>query len=197
MKRCCGRSGRASGRGQPCAWRRTSGIGWTKNGGRNDKRNHEHETGLGKGLGPRDKKLQVVKPLLMEGQMAYLHCHNCYWSQDDFWDFKIRMRSFNLIGKIRIRLPSWGYNPISHFNALVFNWKHGLWRPRRIRHDKYMTQEFGWKRCDPFSWWLIYFEIKRAIKTFGKQKWWTEKSWGRMSKTAICPNCGKRAWDID
>lgn len=99
--------------------------------------------------------------------MAYLHCHHCHWSQDDFWDF-----SFG----------RYGY-------------------PRRIEHDKCCIQDYGWKRFDPHSWWLIWYQFKRILRKFKNQKWWTEKSFRRdhrVLKLAYCPNCGSKTdFDID
>ena len=128
--------------------------------------------------------------------MAFLHCHNCDWSQDDFWDF-----SFGRYGYWRIPFTkiSWSYNPISCFMSHVFD-KKGYWFPRRIQYDRYCIEDLGWKRADPHSWWLIWYQFKRMLRKFKRQKWRTEKAFrrDRILKLAYCPSCGSRDhFDID
>lgn len=134
--------------------------------------------------------------------MAFLHCHNCGWSQDDFWSFKFgKWGYFTLIefGNIRI---SWKYNPISCFLTHLFG-KYGYLKPRRIKFDHNVMDESGWKRIDPHSWWLIWYEFKRMIVRFKKQTWWTYESFkkdrNKYSKYEWppCPKCGKQELDID
>lgn len=124
--------------------------------------------------------------------MAYLHCHNCEFSQDDFWDF-----SFGKYGYWR----KWRYNPFSCFLSHITG-KHGYVKPRRIKCDKWMVKELGWKRPNPHSWWLIWFEMKRVVKKLIHQKYWTYKSWKRAikkngGKWPACPKCGENKLDID
>jgi hypothetical protein len=115
-----------------------------------------------------------------DSDMAYLHCHNCAFSQDDFW--------------------SWGgYNPISFFirNELTYYLK-----PRRIDYGEEWAKEEVWKRCDPHSWFLLWNNFKSKLMRFFYQKWWTYKSWERAvernnGKWPACPKCGKHKLDID
>lgn len=119
--------------------------------------------------------------------MAYLHCHKCGWSQDDFWDFSF--------GKHRY-FWHWGYNPISLFLLCVFG-KKGYLKPRRIKFDSYVAKEYGWKRIDPHTWYLVWYELCRTIKKFKRQKWWTNRAF-RKDKNAICPKCkSDEGFDID
>jgi len=120
--------------------------------------------------------------------MAYLHCHSCDWSQDDFWSFGFHKYGY---------FWRWGYNPISYFLSIVFSWKYGYWRPQRREFDAWLAKDLGWKRNDPHSWWLIWFHFKKMLKSFKRQKWWTWKSWQKYKDTAICPQCGDRNFDID
>lgn len=115
--------------------------------------------------------------------MAYVHCHNCDWSQDDFWSFK-------------------GYNPIRFFWKNVLWGRSGYWKPRRIEYDSSVIKEYGWKRTDPHSWWLLARAIRRIFKDFLHQKWWTYASWKKTvekngNKWPVCPKCGKPELDID
>ena len=106
--------------------------------------------------------------------MAYLHCHGCDWSQDDFWHK--------------------GYNPIS------LMWK-DFWsniKPRKVRFDKWFYIENKLKVKDyTWSWWMIYWNWKRHFKRFFTQKVWTYKKWEKVRKDWKCPECGSNNWDID
>lgn len=128
--------------------------------------------------------------------MAYLHCHRCHWSQDDFWDFSFGRHGYWTIPFTKI---SWGYNPFSVFLSYVFT-KKGYWWPRRIMHDKYCMVENKWKRRDPHSWWLAWWEFTKIFWRFKRQMWWTECDFERDYRLGIakCPNCGgKNEFDID
>lgn len=132
--------------------------------------------------------------------MSYLHCHTkgCNWSQDDFWDF-----SFGRHGYWTVPLPfiklGWRYNPFSVFLSYVFT-KKGYWFPRRIMHDRNCMADYGWKRPDPHSWWLAWYQFLRIFRSFKRQIWWTEKAFRKDHKLgkAACPNCcSKDEFDID
>lgn len=120
--------------------------------------------------------------------MAYLHCHNCFWEQDDFW--------------------SWKYNPITKFWRDI-KW---LWKPRWMKLDTWIVHDITrytripvYKRriikgnCEIFSWnWLLVEFIKEIRITF-RQKWWTWNSWKKDYKTKkpVCPRCKSKLLDID
>ena len=123
--------------------------------------------------------------------MAYLHCHDCDWSQDDFWDF-----SFGKYGYWGIsRKLMWRYNPISCFLSYVFT-KRGYWFPKRIDHDDFTAKECGWKRRDPHSWWLAWRGLKRTVRKFRTQEWWTHKAF-EEEINKVCPKCNSTNLDID
>ena len=134
--------------------------------------------------------------------MAYLHCHSCDFSQDDFWDF-----SFGKHGYKKILFWSWKYNPISCFLSYVFGQSNFSFRdafiiPRRREFGSEVIEEFGWKRTDPHSWWLIYNSFKHMIGKFKYQKYWTYKSWEKAIEKnggdwPCCHECGKKELDID
>ena len=118
--------------------------------------------------------------------MAYLHCHACDWSQDDFWSI--------------------AYNPITKFWD-DFKW---LWRPRILELDDWIVNDisaltwipikrFGGQRGQlrVFSWNWLLIELAKEWYLFRRQKWWTWKSWNRKRDNAVCPKCGQRAFDID
>lgn len=118
--------------------------------------------------------------------MAYLHCHTkgCGWSQDDFWSLR-----GGYFWKI-------GYNPLSVFLSYVFGYK-GFWYPRRVKCDTSVIEDYGWRRSDPHSWWLIWYEFKKIFSRLKRMKWWTWKSWKKAKATANCPECNQRNFDID
>jgi len=72
--------------------------------------------------------------------MAYIHCHSCDWSQDDFWDFKIHKYGwydgYNLFKKY-----GWGYNPIK---MLIDDFKHWGF-PRWISFDSEGAKKYRHK----------------------------------------------------
>lgn len=123
--------------------------------------------------------------------MAYLHCHKCDFSQDDFWDFKPKFKKkFPFIG--------FGYNPISYIICYIGDY----WKPRRVQCDIEEIEYCKWKRRDPFSWWILWWEIKRIAKGFKRQKYWTYNSWQKAikknsGKWPNCPKCGTNNLDID
>jgi hypothetical protein len=92
--------------------------------------------------------------------MAYIHCHNCNWQQDDFWS----------VG---------GYNPIRFFLTQDVPW---LIRPRIITFDKWVAKKNGWSNHRRFSWWVLWWEFKRMCLKFRRQYWWT---WGAYKKRKI------------
>ncbi len=117
--------------------------------------------------------------------MAYLHCHSCDWSQDDFWSKK-----YNSLTKI------WD----------DIKW---LWKPRMIGIDAHTIKELIKYTYVPiirkkfrsdyrvFSWNWLMLEFVKEIRILFRQKWWTYKSWKKYKDTAFCPKCGMRNFDID
>ena len=117
--------------------------------------------------------------------MAYLHCHSCGWSQDDFYT-----KAYNLWTKIKDDLK----------------W---YCRPRLISFDDYFLVErtkntevpvltFKTKRgtvC--FSWNFLILEIINDLKVYHQMKWKTLEQWEREKDKAVCPKCGARNFDID
>lgn len=123
--------------------------------------------------------------------MAFLHCHNCNWSQDDFWDF-----SFGRYGYFKIfKNFYWKYNPISCFLSYVSFYL----KPHFIEFDISLKEERGWKSNRRHSWICIWDEFKRMLLDFWKQEWWFYNSIKEFykRKELPCPNCGSNDLDID
>jgi len=126
--------------------------------------------------------------------MAYLHCHSCHWSQDDFWDFGLKVGRFGGYFDF-VRWPvrvGWGYNPFSLFLSYVSEY----WWPRRMDHDQWFADECGWGRRDPHSWWLIWWQFRRMLRKLGDQRWRTYGDFKREPDKR-CPRCGSDDLDID
>lgn len=123
--------------------------------------------------------------------MAYLHCHKCGWSQDDFWYWDVHWKKI-----FKWKSRPFGYNPISLvLEDIAHNWK-----PRYIEFDSLFAKENKWKSNIVHSWFLMFWLIKGHIKRIRKQKWWTYNSWkkARASHKDVCPKCGGNShWDID
>lgn len=137
--------------------------------------------------------------------MAYLHCHECGWSQDDFWRLFV-YHNYNCQGEWRRKLAL-GYNPISKLISSI-KW---LWKPRWVYFDSWAFNDFmryvGFivrnkkteKGVRVFSWSWLMVEIVKEWKIFREQKWWTYKSYLRDKEKGIatCPKCGNKALCID
>lgn len=109
--------------------------------------------------------------------MAYVHCHSCNWSQDDFWTWK--WKAYNPISYfLRQSIPTWGRphfvkcDPLLHPSGRIFSW-HQLWR-----------------------------EFLHMSRSFFRQKWWTNAAWKKAikengGKWPKCPSCGHNRLCID
>jgi len=122
--------------------------------------------------------------------MAYLHCHTpkCDWSQDDFWYWKVEWKKLFKWGS-----RPFGYNPLS----LILEDIAAFYKPQYIEYDEWFATENGFKNRNIFSWHMMIWSIQGDIKKLFTQKWWTIKSWNKAKATAVCPDCGKRNFDID
>jgi len=108
--------------------------------------------------------------------MSYLHCHNCGWSQDDFW--------------------SKSYNPI----RCSLDWEEGL---LGNNFSEPFPGDIEWKRINGNLSYkeVIIKDLERQIRKIEKMKWrnMTEFYEDRSKGLVICPNCGcsERFLDID
>lgn len=118
--------------------------------------------------------------------MAYLHCHNCDWSQDDFWDER-------------------GYNPIStlkddteylfrdkvYFDGSIKDSlkKYGNIELKEDEKGLYITgKEY------------VIHEMERSIARIKHMVWATDAKFKKDYKEGIaeCPKCKcKTEFDID
>jgi hypothetical protein len=96
--------------------------------------------------------------------MAYVHCHKCHWSQDDFWSLG-------------------GYNPVRWFLKYEFA---AYIRPRIVSFDPVCS--IG----RVFSWYVIWLSLRKWARRLTKQRWWTYKAWRKDVERGNggCPKCG-------
>lgn len=118
--------------------------------------------------------------------MAYLHCHNCGWSQDDFWELN-------------------GYNPFRQ--DLIEDLKECLFKDK-IYLDfeffeeansgngflRYWEDEKGWF-CTGIDY--VAFQLNRKAKNISSMAVKTTEEWKKVKDTFVCPKCSKRNLDID
>ncbi len=118
--------------------------------------------------------------------MAYLHCHSCDWSQDDFYT-----RGYNPLTKIWNDIK-WTCKPsiIEFDDWIVLEAKtHNLIPIKIFKARRGLAKVFSW------NWMLI--ELERDIRSFIHTEWWTWDSWKKAKDKAVCPGCGDRNFDID
>ncbi len=106
--------------------------------------------------------------------MAYLHCHNCHWQQDDFWDEK--------------------YNPI----RFLLNWEE-LLLGDKDKLDGSFTNDAQFIRDHGVisSRELIARELEKHGRTIRNMKYRTNDEFKRLNPEKICPNCNQKELDID
>jgi len=106
--------------------------------------------------------------------MAYLHCHNCDWEQDDFY--------------------SKTYNPASSLT----HWNDYLFGSRSNEIDRQFTDDSGF--LEEFGPLTIREVIARAFEKTAQDirnmKWLTYEQW-KDEPNKVCPKCGSSELDID
>lgn len=108
--------------------------------------------------------------------MAYLHCENCGWSQDDFYEMN-------------------GYNPAKYLSS----WNDYLCGKNADKIDQIFSDDAQWLREEgPITnREVIARQYEKFAKRIREMKWVTWEQWERNRDTAVCPKCGKRNFDID
>lgn len=109
--------------------------------------------------------------------MAYLHCHNCSWSQDDFYDPK-------------------GYNPAEFLKS----WNDVLCGEDRHKIDEQFTDdaEFLRKNGPLTTREVVAREYEKYAKRIREMKWITWDDFRNdKEENKICPQCGSDDLDID
>ena len=112
--------------------------------------------------------------------MSYLHCHNCKWEQDDFWDEEYNPITFlekNLKGDLLSK----------NLDSLITcdSWA-GSEREGWSHYTKLITNRD-----------LIRDHLKSAINNIEKMVWRTVKEYQENNSERLCPVCNKKELDID
>jgi hypothetical protein len=115
--------------------------------------------------------------------MAYLHCHRCLWSQDDYWSKE-------------------SYNPISHSQ----HYADDLFR-EKIHADLVCFKDLGIPvgkvHEDSEGYWVkgtdfVAYELRRTARSIENMDVLTSEEWQKVKDTWKCPRCGSSdEWDID
>jgi hypothetical protein len=105
--------------------------------------------------------------------MAYLHCHNCDFSQDDFWKES--------------------YNPLQF---LKYAWVNKLLSANL--DDKFTTDSnFIKENGDITIRELLAKECEWAAEKIRKMVYRTDKEYREKNPNRICPICKQKTLDID
>lgn len=108
--------------------------------------------------------------------MAYLHCHSCEWSQDDFWHE--------------------GWNPVVAFQRDLDDLLYGdldaiIQMDPQFLKDRGYTQEQFTRRKH------ILHHLSQIWQCVNNMKYRTEEEYREKNPERKCPSCGERALDID
>ena len=114
--------------------------------------------------------------------MAYLHCHDCDWSQDDFWD------------------PDGGWSPEKSMES---DWSNAF--KNKIYMDRYFFEDAGLTdkmQEDEGGAWihgqdLLAWELRRCARKVENMAVRTYEDWKKVKDTFVCPDCGSKNLDID
>jgi hypothetical protein len=113
--------------------------------------------------------------------MAYLHCHNCNWSQDDFWHN--------------------GYNPAKNVKDYYDEFMKDP--NKKIYFDMDWVQEakIKWGKDDKGYYVMakdmFVWEMEREARTVKNMNVYTWEDWTKVNEDWKCPNCEKHNPDID
>ena len=110
--------------------------------------------------------------------MAYLHCHKCGWSQDDFYDTS--------------------YNPAKY----LMDWNEYLFGNKHHKLDTPFTDdsEFIKENGNITTREVLAREYEKFAKRIRNMMWVTQEDFNRDYKAGIakCPKCGcSNEFDID
>jgi hypothetical protein len=107
----------------------------------------------------------------------YLHCHDCGWSQDDFWNES--------------------YNPIS----CLIDYKDSLFQDNHF-DEGFFTENNIEPKKDENGFYItgkdfVVWALERAIRRIKNMQVDTYDEWERVKENWRCPECGSKNWDID
>jgi hypothetical protein len=105
--------------------------------------------------------------------MAYLHCHNCGWEQDDFWKKD-------------------GWSPVKS----VESWREDFLSDKFW--DKFSTDPIFIQECGDITFQeVLAREFEKNARKIRNMKYRTMDEFRELNPERKCPMCGKRELDID
>lgn len=108
--------------------------------------------------------------------MSYLHCHNCNWSQDDFWHETYNPVTF-LEKNYKKDILTGDLDRVLEMDN--FRWDKYLW------HKKMLNRDF------------IADEMESMARKLRRMVYRTKQEYLELNPEQKCPNCGKKELDID
>lgn len=118
--------------------------------------------------------------------MAYLHCHNCDWEQDDFWDLEY----YNPIRCLRDEEQDLVFGSLEAPMDMDIGWKNECIDAGLLDESK-RTATYLTKRE------VVIFHFRQAISRIEGMKYRTMEEYKKLNPERVCPKCGKQALDID
>ena len=115
--------------------------------------------------------------------MAYLHCHNCDWGQDDFWSFG-------------------GYNPINSLRSEYYE-KNLFEEKAYFDHNFFVENNLEGKMIeDKEGFWirgqdLIAWNLREKANGIESMVVKTNEEWKKIKDGFVCPKCGNKNLDVD
>lgn len=108
--------------------------------------------------------------------MAYIHCHSCDWSQDDFYHED-------------------GYNPARY----LLSWMSYLCGSKKDRLDDQFSDdaEFVREHGDVTTREVIATNFENFANRIRTMTWVTYEEWEKDPDRWICPKCKNKDLDID
>ena len=121
--------------------------------------------------------------------MAYVHCHGCNWSQDDFWT-----RRHNPLAVAWRRIPRhlWPrWEKCDRWSLEERGIPRRLTGVRPVDASGELTSDGFYSTAVVHSWAMVWYELGRMWRVFWRQEWWTWKSFKRRGGMKQgCPKCG-------
>jgi len=101
--------------------------------------------------------------------MAFLHCHDCDWQQDDFWSLN-------------------GYNPVGHLKEYL---------PDLFKAEVTLCPENGTGEEIITGQEYVARELERAAASIRGMYVRTSEDFQEIKDEFKCPKCGSSNWDVD
>ena len=114
--------------------------------------------------------------------MAFLHCHSCNWSQDDFWDKD-------------------GYSPLKE--VLILFLKDNLFKdkiyvdPTFSQDNQDLIVHKDEKGHYVTGQEYVAHDLMKRARSINNMAVRTYDEWKKVKDTFTCPKCGSKNWDID